>query len=135
MPEKSDRPSSFMSCHQLLWGQQSSQQFLSRYGAKDVETKDTEAPKKYDIIIASDIIYSPVIVQPLWETIQTLLEMPSSDPSDETSAGGQFWLAFAKRKVPVSVDDVLSSAKDAGFKYREVEVNQEGLFLFVFQWE
>jgi len=43
-----------VSCHQLIWGKELSENFLLRMAGN----------QKYDIIIASDIIYSTIIVEP-----------------------------------------------------------------------
>jgi predicted nicotinamide N-methyase len=100
-------------CNQLIWGQQTSLDFLKQ-----------QKEKQFDIILASDIIYSPVIIQPLWETVKTLLEPK-----------GIFVMAFARRKVPVSIDDVLSAAKEASFTYVECAESdhEKGIFIYTFQ--
>lgn len=104
-----------LTCHQLLWGSSTSQAFLSQV-AKG---------KKYNKIIASDIIYAPSIIKPLWETIHTLL--------DEE---GVFVMAFARRKVPVSIELVLQSAVGHGFEYELVkEDGEEGIWVYVFRFE
>ena len=103
-----------VTCRQLLWGSSTSQAFLSQVAHG----------KKYNTIIASDIIYAPSIIEPLWETIQTLL--------DEK---GVFVMAFARRKVPVSIELVLESAKGHGFGYELVkEDKEEGIWVYVFRF-
>eukprot|EP00573_Skeletonema_grethae_P007294 CAMPEP_0201701428 /NCGR_PEP_ID=MMETSP0578-20130828/32600_1 /ASSEMBLY_ACC=CAM_ASM_000663 /TAXON_ID=267565 /ORGANISM="Skeletonema grethea, Strain CCMP 1804" /LENGTH=312 /DNA_ID=CAMNT_0048188741 /DNA_START=105 /DNA_END=1040 /DNA_ORIENTATION=- len=94
-----------VSCHQLIWGEESSQKFLQHIAHN----------QKYNVLLASDIIYSPVIVQPLWETVKTLLEKED----------GVFVMAFARRKVPVSIDLVLEKAVEYGFWYELVKEDLE----------
>ena len=103
-----------VSCHQLLWGSSNSQTFLTQI-AKN---------QKYGTILASDIIYAPSIIQPLWETIQTLLDRE-----------GVFVMAFARRKVPVSIELVLEEATKFGFDYELVKEDQEeGIWVYTFRF-
>jgi predicted nicotinamide N-methyase len=104
-----------VSCHQLIWGQESSQKFLSHIAHN----------QKYDVLIASDIVYSAVIVEPLWETVSTLLERE----------GGVFVMAFARRKVPVSIDLVLEKAVESGFGYDLVKEDlEDGIWVYEFRF-
>jgi predicted nicotinamide N-methyase len=97
-----DPPPVRTTCRQLLWGRDTAQRFA-----------DTQRGlEAYDVILASDIIYAPQILVPLWETIQVLLSS-----SDRNEVDPVFVLAFAKRKVPVQVNDVLQTATDFGFVY------------------
>eukprot|EP00980_Cylindrotheca_fusiformis_P005592 scaffold1184_cov132-Cylindrotheca_fusiformis.AAC.13 len=104
-----------ITCNQLIWGRQTSSDFLKQH-----------REEKFDVILASDIIYSPVIIQPLWETIQALLD-----------AKGIFVMAYARRKVPVSIEEVLSAATEAGFVYDKCTEsdNEKGVFLYTFRWK
>jgi predicted nicotinamide N-methyase len=104
-----------ISCTQLIWGRNTSLAFLKQ-----------QNEEKFDILLASDIVYSPVIIQPLWETIQTLLE-----PS------GIFVMAYARRKVPVSIDEVLTAAEKFGFEYEKCQESDDdkGIFVYFFQWK
>ena len=87
----------------------------------------------YDVIIASDIIYSPVIVEPLWETVETLLIKPNVDSGKEE--GGVFVMAFARRKVPVSIEMVCEKAVENGFTYEIVkEDEEEGIWVYTFRY-
>lgn len=104
-----------VSCHQLIWGQESSQKFLQHIAHN----------QKYNVLLASDIIYSPVIVEPLWESVQTLLE----------EEGGVFVMAFARRKVPVSIDLVLEKAEEYGFGYELVKEDlEDGIWVYEFRF-
>lgn len=103
-----------VSCHQLLWGASSSISFLQHVAQY----------RKYHVILASDIIYAPSIIQPLWETVQTLMD-----------AEGVFVLAFARRKVPVSIDSVLREAENHGFSYQLAkEDTEEGIWVYAFKF-
>ena len=109
-----------VSCKQLIWGKDTSEKFLSEI-AKD---------QTYDVILASDIIYSPVIVEPLWETIQTLLKKPTNDD------GGVFVMAYARRKVPVSIELVCEKGEEAGFVHEMVkEDKEEGIWVYKFRYK
>jgi predicted nicotinamide N-methyase len=93
-----------ISAVQLLWGIDTAKAFLEAHGNGDDENSSTCS---FDVILASDIIYAAAIIDPLWETIRILLSYPD----------GIFWMAFARRKVPVTIDFVLNRAKDYGFCY------------------
>lgn len=101
-------------CHQLIWGQDSSETFFAQVANN----------QKFDVIIASDIIYSATIIKPLWETIQTLLKK-----------GGVFIMAYARREVPVSIEMVLKVAVQRGFLYELVKKNdEEGIWVYAFRF-
>ena len=103
-----------VSCHQLIWGKESATQFLTQI-AKN---------QKYDVIIASDIIYSLVIVEPLWQTVQLLLK----------KEGGIFVMAYARREVPVSIVLVLKASIAHGFSHELVKENAtDGIWVYEFR--
>jgi predicted nicotinamide N-methyase len=115
-PSVDDYDSSKVSCHQLIWGKESATQFLTQI-AKN---------QKYDIIIASDIIYSLVIVEPLWQTVEQLLK----------KEGGIFIMAYARREVPVSIELVLNASMEHGFSYELVKENTtDGIWVYEFRHE
>ena len=120
-----------ISSNQLIWGKETSTKFLS-----DIANNQT-----YDVIIASDIIYSPVIIEPLWETVQTLLKKPSScveeEKGEEEDGGGIFVMAYARRdKVPVSFDLVCEKAEEHGFVWEMVkEDEEEGIWVYTFRFK
>ena len=93
---KNNKKKNALSSQQLIWGSESAQ---------------SSSLTKFSVIIASDIIYSSIVIDPLWETIRELLEYPD----------GVFWMAFAKRKVPVTIDFVLRKAREYGFRYELLE--------------
>ena len=104
-----------VSCHQLIWGQVSSETFLAQVANK----------QKFDVIIASDIIYSAIIVEPLFHTIKTLLK----------EKDGVFIMAYARREVPVSIEMVLKVAVQRGFLYELVKKNdEEGIWVYAFRF-
>jgi predicted nicotinamide N-methyase len=103
-----------VSCHQLLWGASSSLSFLQQIAQH----------RKYHVILASDIIYAPSIIEPLWETVQTLMDQD-----------GVFVMAFARRKVPVSIDLVLQEAETHGFSYHLAKQDtEEGIWVYAFKF-
>ena len=79
-----------ISCPQLVWGHN-----LSEF---------QRTHEQQSVIIATDVIYSPKAVEPLWKTVDALLE-----------PDGKFLLAFCTRSVPV--EDVLDEARYRGFTW------------------
>jgi predicted nicotinamide N-methyase len=103
-----------VSCHQLIWGKESATQFLTQIAMN----------QKYDVILASDIIYSLVIVEPLWQTVQLLLKKEE----------GIFVMAYARREVPVSIDLVLKASIEHGFSYELVKEHAtDGIWVYEFR--
>eukprot|EP00979_Chaetoceros_neogracilis_P004668 scaffold805_cov218-Chaetoceros_neogracile.AAC.5 len=106
---------STVSCHQLIWGKETSINFLESHSQGQL----------YDVLIASDIIYAKCIIEPLWETVQTLLTRPN----------GIFVMAFARREVPISIQYVLDSAVTNGFVYDLMQENkEEGIWVYLFRF-
>jgi predicted nicotinamide N-methyase len=104
-----------VSSRQLLWGKDTSLTFLEHCNGET-----------FDVLLASDIIYAMVIIPPLWETVQMLLRKPD----------GVLVMAFARRKVKVSIDYVLTSAEEAGFSYERVDKQDvDGIFVYAFRWK
>lgn len=97
-------------CRQLLWGRVTAEQFRQVHGT-------------FDCVIASDILYSPHIVEPLWETIERLLDQ-----------AGVFIMAFAKRKVPVQIEDVILAAERVGLTHQLVR-EQDEVKIIEFRWK
>ena len=110
-----DDDASHVCGRQLLWGRDTSEAFLDQCGGN-----------RFDVLLASDIVYSPVIVPPLWETVQVLLD----------EADGVFVMAFARREgLKVTLEDVLHSAAAAGFSHERVDGRDvEGIFVYEFRW-
>ena len=112
LPCQNNKPQ--ITARQLLWGASTSQDFLTQIAQN----------KKYETIIASDIIYALSIVEPLWETIQILLE-----------TDGVFVMAYARREVPVSIELVLKEATRYGFVYELVKEDQDdGIWVYEFRF-
>jgi len=111
-----------ISCRQLLWGTQTTEQFLDQY---NVEMKRPQSsPPQFDVLLASDIVYVDTILPPLFETIQTLLNKPN----------GIFVFAYcSRRQVPVTIGMVLKHATNAGFSY-QLEEEVDGIFVYSFRW-
>lgn len=103
-----------LSCNQLLWSKNNAESYLH----------DKAKDEKFDIILASDIIYAKSVVKPMWETVQVLLK-----------ENGYFLFAFARRQVAVNMKDILEEGKLAGFDYTECEETDqdENLFVYMFQ--
>jgi len=105
--------SSRVSCHQLIWGRDTAALFLEKFSLG----------KKFEIIVASDIIYAKCIIKPLWDTVNTLL----------CEKDGIFVLAFARREVPVSREFVLQSANEAGYTHELANEDSSGLWVDIFR--
>jgi predicted nicotinamide N-methyase len=115
-PNNEGQFKSQISCNQLIWGKESSTAFLEH----------SSEGKRFDVLIASDIVYAECIIEPLWQTVETLL----------SRKGGVFIMAFARRKVPVSKEHVLESAEMAGFQHELVrEDTDEGIWIYTFRYK
>ena len=136
-----------LECRQLLWGRETALQFQRELQQR--QEQEQHSGTTFDLILASDIIYAASIVDPLWETIQVLLSKPTTTPpkvSLDAADGADgattnnsppppcFVLAFAQRRVPVSIDTVLEAAVQHGFTYQLVQEDPTGIFIYVFQW-
>lgn len=109
-----------ISCHQLIWGRDNAKEFLAR----------SCQSQTFDLLLASDIVYARRVVQPLWETVQTLLAKPN----------GQFLMAYRTGRISF-FDSVLRSAKDYGFAYdvivehtEEERGDGQRVKLYCFRW-
>ena len=102
-----------VSAEQLIWGKESAETFLESIAQT---AGSSVSSSQFSVIIASDIIYAAVVIDPLWETVRTLLRYPN----------GQFWMAFAVRKVRVTIDFVLNKAEEYGFRYELVDSQVDG---------
>ena len=105
--------SSSIECHQLLWSKENAETYL----------KHTAGNTKFDVILASDIIYNACVVDPMWETVKVLL-----------ADNGVYLFAFARRQVAVSAKDVLEAGLNAGFEYEECEETDPNEDLFVYKF-
>eukprot|EP00536_Pseudo-nitzschia_multiseries_P018086 jgi/Psemu1/70434/estExt_Genemark1.C_21380004 len=113
---------------QLLWGTEHSENFREQ----QTQTKTKTGGGRFQIIIASDIVYSPLVIDPLWETVRALLVRKQDGNRDgnrddnDNADGGEFWMAFAVRKVPVTIGFVLQRASDYGFSHELVDEQIDG---------
>lgn len=101
---ESNVPSSRIQCKQLRWGKH-----LDEFAS-------SSCISKYQVIIGSDVVYAQDQLEPLFNTVSTLL-----DPK------GTFLLAFTRRNV--SIDCVLDCANIYGFSWTEPDC-LEGVFAF-----
>lgn len=103
-----------ISCRQLLWGHQTTTDFLQLYGEG----------KTFDVLLASDVVYVQDIITPLFETVQVLL-----------SRGGFFLFSYCtRRRVDVKIESVLTAGDEAGFSHKCVD-DTDGILTFVFRWK
>lgn len=113
IPESSSNDRKTICCNQLLWGEENTKTFLS----------EKVNNQQFDVLLASDVVYAAGIIQPLMESVQTLLKQ-----------NGVFLFAYcSRRNVPVQVDLVLSAADEAGFCYETVAEN-DGILIYAFRW-
>jgi len=94
-----------ISCRQLLWGNENSQSLKDAYGT-------------FDTILASDVIYTPTSIDPLFDTVVTFLKKPH----------GRFLLSWFTRVNGVTIDTVLDAAKCRNLDWTETK---EGIYIFV----
>ena len=100
-------------CNQLIWGRQNTANFLQRHCSN----------RKFDILMASDVVYVADIIAPLMETVQTLL-----------APDGVFWFAYcSRRNVPVKIDLVLEAVLESGLVYEGVE-EVDGIMIYEIRW-
>lgn len=83
---REDSSESNLSCTQLVWG------------------RDLHNFRRHPVILATDVLYSPQNIEPLWQTVDNLLE-----------PDGLFLLAFAPHNV--TIDQVLDKAEQLGFTW------------------
>lgn len=93
-----------LSCHQLLWDQESAHKFLENQGMKE----------GIDVLIGSDLLYVGHIMIPLFETARTLL-----------AEKGVFYMSHCHRREgsTVSIDGMLQAASATGLRYKELVVD------------
>lgn len=101
-----DDPIHNICCEQLVWGNETQIQSLQRRTGR------------FDVILGSDIIYLEEILDPLWQTIDQLLE----------PVNGKFLLSYARRNV--AFDLVLDKATKHGYGLCVPSAACEGIFIF-----
>ena len=105
-----------ITCKQLLWGEQH---------AKDYLSQQPNGKKHFDLILGSDLIYVQSVIQPLFETVRTLLC---------THENAKFLMAHCSRREgnEVELSMVLDAAKEEGFEYEEL-IEDDDISLFAFR--
>mmetsp|Transcript_24844 Transcript_24844/g.36756 ORF Transcript_24844/g.36756 Transcript_24844/m.36756 type:complete len:174 (+) Transcript_24844:325-846(+) len=103
-----------ISCHQLLWGENTARAFLARHGGK------------FDVIIGSDLVYVPNVIQPLMETVSVLLSK---------SRNGIFVMAHCARRQgnEVRLEMIFDAAEQAGLEYNLLQEDND-IYLYSFRW-
>mmetsp|Transcript_28388 Transcript_28388/g.83503 ORF Transcript_28388/g.83503 Transcript_28388/m.83503 type:complete len:263 (-) Transcript_28388:172-960(-) len=103
-----------VSCHQLLWGRETSEMFLKQHGERE-----------FDLLIGSDLVYVTGVIAVLWESVQVLL----------SKKGGIFLMAHCARREgnDVTVNSILEAAENAGFDH-ELLNEEKDISLFEFRW-
>ena len=109
---------------QLLWGRDTTQTFMLQQ--QQQQPSSSHYNERYDMVLASDIVYAAIIVQPLWETVSLLLKKTKS---------AVFIMAYAKRDVPVTIQHVLDTAKNNRFTYTLVAEDPKGIWVYEFKWK
>ena len=141
-----------ISCHQLLWGEQSAIQFCRRHGIYHSRTDATSngngdpvsrtmhhtstasSPTTIDLILGSDLVYVPSVIVPLFETVCALLPAPSPDDSTNTHNSGTFLMAHSNRRQgsSVTLEMILEGAKNFNLKH-EILLEQNDIYVLKFQ--
>lgn len=105
-----------ISCRQLIWNRSNAELFLENHAKGQA----------FDVLLASDIVYAKGIIEPLWATVQVLLER-----------SGVFVMAYASRNyVPINIEYVLEMSVNAGFEYELAEEDTENeIFVYLFRWK
>lgn len=103
-----------ISCHQLLWGEETARTFMNSHGGTF-----------FDVIIGSDLIYVPNVIEPLFKTIKILLS-----PKD-----GKFIMAHCARRQgnEVNLDMIFNAAKQIDLKW-DLLKQDDDIYLFSFEW-
>jgi len=119
-----------ISCYQLIWGKSNAKIFLQQQQQENDD--DDENDSKFDILLASDIVYAKCIIKPLWETVQILLKRKKENNTP------MFIMSYANRgkDIPVQIDELLQSSVNAGFRYEIVKHDEENdIFIYIFRWK
>jgi predicted nicotinamide N-methyase len=105
-----------LSCHQLLWGKDTAQNFLKQQSIQNDHL--------FDVILGSDLIYVTSVISPLFETVKTMIQPES----------GVFVMAHCARRRgnEVNVDMILDEAKQQGFIYKVVN-EEDDISVFEFR--
>jgi hypothetical protein len=128
-----------ISCHQLLWGKESTHRFCERHDL----ACDKSGGASIDLVLGSDLIYVPHVIESLFETVCVLLEQ-SDDLKKEDNAEmesttnkrpAMFNMAHNDRREgsSVTLSDVLDGAKKAGVQIDILQEDSvEGIYIIGF---
>jgi len=97
-----------VSCRQLFWG---------NYEGSCARSEFLESFGTFDTIIASDVIYTPTSIAPLFDTIQWAMKKPD----------GCFLLSWFTRVNDITIEAILEAAGDRNMKWTETK---EGIYVF-----
>lgn len=152
-----------VSCHQLLWGRDSTAAFCEShfsnpsvgesFDASNNTDFDNQHSDKHmarngvDLVFGSDLIYAPRVIGPLFETVSTLLKhgygtnrchLPQNE--DITSATTHttpiFLMAHSDRRKgsSVTLNMVLEGAENAGLELEILQTKErEGIYIIAFR--
>mmetsp|Transcript_10130 Transcript_10130/g.24184 ORF Transcript_10130/g.24184 Transcript_10130/m.24184 type:complete len:339 (-) Transcript_10130:2182-3198(-) len=125
-----------LSCHQLIWGKDHAKAFVHHHRGQTTDDSKDNASSYFDVMIGSDLIYVAQVIEPLFETVQTLLHPKH----------GVFLMAHCVRRQgnEVDLDMVLDQARKVGLQYTQLHPKkhekscendqEEGIFLYQFEW-
>ena len=99
-------------CRQVIW-QKNVEDFRQRWCVREQNIDG------FDIIMGADIIYTETAIEPLFDTVTSLLS--------KNNPKAKFLLAYARRNV--KVDMVLEHAKKCGLQWYEPD-DAEGVYVF-----
>ena len=147
-----------VSCHQLLWGKETTEAFCERHFSNvpinqppDVTNSQEKDHSGHpvslscvDLVCGSDLIYAPRVIGPLFETVLRLLQnrdeaetRPQNDlDGTTTNTKPIFLMAHSDRREgsSVTLKMVLEGAQAAGLKYEILQqVVNEGIFIIAFR--
>ena len=118
-----------ISCHQLLWGTETTTKFIENYRLtkKDDDDDDGATRGFVDVIIGSDLIYVPQVILPLFETISLFLQ---KNPK------ALFLMAHCSRRVgnEVTEDMIIEAATRNNNLHYEIVLDEiEDISIYKFQ--
>eukprot|EP00537_Pseudo-nitzschia_pungens_P011360 CAMPEP_0172387772 /NCGR_PEP_ID=MMETSP1061-20121228/5022_1 /TAXON_ID=37318 /ORGANISM="Pseudo-nitzschia pungens, Strain cf. pungens" /LENGTH=382 /DNA_ID=CAMNT_0013117507 /DNA_START=149 /DNA_END=1297 /DNA_ORIENTATION=+ len=133
-----------VTCHQLLWGKDSTRAFCDRHfpkhKRKSVKSVSVSVSDGVDLVFGSDLVYAPRVIDPLFETVSTLLQQGTKGVPGTTHTVSAkppvFLMAHSDRRQGSSVTlaMVLDGAKKAGLEFEILKhVGAEGIYIIAFQ--
>lgn len=118
-----------VSCHQLLWGEEPTSAFCKHHFDNNHDEKKEDHHNSVDLVLGSDLVYSPRVIGPLFETVSMLLTNDDSEPK-------QFLMAHSDRREgsSVTLKMVLEGAQTAGLAYEILQtIEREGIYIIAFR--